>query len=95
MASSSMVALDYHLHIPPVRPLLAPYFYKKIPYSRMPETKTRSVKYTRPEWADDERIDRIKSQLSSKRLARLGSGFFTTFGSGGAHSLIPRIEGED
>jgi hypothetical protein len=54
-----------------------------------------SVKYARPEWADDERVDRIKSQLSSKRLARLGSGFITQIGTGGAHSLIPHAEPED
>jgi hypothetical protein len=53
------------------------------------------VAYVRPEWADDERIDRIKSQLSRKRLARVGSGFITSFGTGGAHSLIPRVDPED
>ena len=53
------------------------------------------VAYARPEWADSERIDRIKSQLSRKRLARVGSGFITQIGTGGAHSLIPHAEPED
>ena len=55
----------------------------------------QTTPYVRPEWADSERIDRMKASLSSKRLARVGSGFITHHGDGGAHSLIPKAEPED
>ena len=51
--------------------------------------------YTRPEWANDAYIERIKSQLSTKHLTRVGSGLINRFGSSGAHSNAPYVEPVD